>query len=143
MRINERGLALIERFEGVRLRAYKCPAGVWTIGYGHTGPDVCEGLEISLPRAGELLATDCRRFEEAVSRLVTATMNQSQFDALVSLTYNIGEGALRRSTLLRLVNADPSDPAIRREFLRWDKAAGATLPGLTRRREAEAELYFA
>ena len=143
MTISERGLALIEHFEGGRLRAYKCPAGVWTIGYGHTGHDVREGLEISQAQAGELLAADCRRFEQAVSRLVAVPLSQNRFDALVSLAFNIGEGNLQRSTLLKMVNDDPGDPAIRQEFLRWDKAGGAIMPGLRRRREAEAGLYFA
>ena len=142
MKTSERGLALIKQFEGLRLRAYKCPVGVWTIGYGHTGPDVREGLEISPARAGELLAADCQRFESAVNRYVTSEINQNQFDALVSFAYNVGEGGLWRSSLLRLVNGNPSDPTIRAAFGMWNKGGGKVLPGLERRRKEEADLYF-
>ena len=83
-----------------------------------------------------------REFVPAVSRMVTSKLNDNQFGALVSFAYNIGTGALGRSTLLRMVNANPNDPAIRAEFLKWNRAGGRVLNGLTRRREAEANLYF-
>lgn len=142
MTTSNRGKELIKKFEGLKLKVYKCPAGIWTVGYGHTGSDVYPGLTINAETAGKLLDEDLRKFERAVDRLVKVSLRQSQFDALVSFTYNLGEGNLEKSTLLRKVNTNPGDPAIANEFLRWDKAGGKVLAGLTERRKAEAELYF-
>ena len=142
MKISEKGVTLIKQFEGLALRAYLCPAGVLTIGYGHTGKDVFAGQTITEADASELLRKDVARFEAAVNRYVASEINQNQFDALVSFTYNVGEGALQKSSLLRLVNNNPSDPAIQQAFLMWTKAGGKILPGLERRRKAEADLYF-
>jgi lysozyme len=142
MRISERGLALIRRFEGLRLGAYRCQAGVWTVGYGHTGAEVVAGLAVTRERAEELLREDCARFERAVEQLVTCHLTQSRFDALVSFAFNVGERGFGRSGLLRRINADPADAAVRREFLKWNKAGGVVSPSLSRRRTAEAELYF-
>ena len=104
MKINETGLALIKSFEGLRLKAYKCPAGVWTVGYGHTGGDVKAGMIITEEEAEELLRQDLERFEEGVENLVEVELNENQFCALVSLAYNIGLGNFKRSTLLKLIN---------------------------------------
>ena len=139
MRTNAAGLKIIKDAEGLRLNAYKCPAGIWTIGYGHTGPDVHPGLTITSERATELLAADLARFELAVSSLCPVTTD-NQFAALVSFAYNLGAGALKGSTLCRLHNEGRYVEAAA-QFQRWNKAAGQVLPGLTKRRAAEAALY--
>jgi lysozyme len=139
MHVSERGLDLIKRFEGLELRAYRCPAGVWTIGYGHTGPEVREGTAIAAERAEELLRADLLRFEEGVARSAGAC-TQGQFDALVSFAFNLGLGALRSSTLLKKHRCGEHRLAAA-EFGRWIHAGGRKLPGLVKRRAAEAELY--
>lgn len=139
MRTSEKGLALIRQAEGLRLRAYKCPAGVWTIGYGTTA-GVKEGLVITKERAEELLREDVKRFEDQVMRLVKVRLTQGQFDALVSFIYNLGAGNLSNSTLLRLLNAGDYKGAAA-QFDRWTKAGGKVLPGLVRRRAAERALF--
>ena len=133
------GRTLITRYEGEKLTAYLCPAKVWTIGVGHTGPDVRQGMTITRDQSQALLARDLARFEAAVNRLAPRT-TQMQFDALVSFAFNLGAAALARSTLLRLHNAGEMDAAAR-EFGKWNKAGGKVLPGLTARRGAEARLY--
>lgn len=146
-RINGAGVAIIKHFEGLALKAYKCPAGVWTIGYGHTGPDVVPGLVITEARADALLAADLARFEAGVARLAPVTTD-NQFSALVSFAFNVGldedddtitEG-LGDSTLLRKHNAGDYEGAAR-EFAKWNKANGVVLSGLDRRRAMEADLY--
>ena len=139
MHTSEKGLALIRQFEGLRLLAYKCAAGVWTIGYGSTA-GVKPGQSITKERAEELLREDVSRFEAAVSRLVTVPLSQGQFDALVAFAFNCGEGALERSTLLRLLNAGQYAEAAL-QFGRWVKGGGKELPGLVRRRAAERALF--
>lgn len=141
MKASERGLDLIKSFEGLRLKAYKCPAGVWTIGYGHT-KGVAEGMMITITQADKFLREDIEDSERAVCRLVKSKITQSQFDALVSFVFNTGEGNFSRSTLLRKVNINPNNPDISREFKRWVYANGVILTGLKRRRDAEASLYF-
>lgn len=145
--VNQDTINLLHSFEGLKLNAYLCPARVWTIGYGNTryenGQPVRQGDVITRQRANELFANIVNReFVPGVARLVKAPLNDNQFGALVSFAYNIGTGALGRSTLLQMVNANPNDPAIRNEFLKWNRAGGRVLNGLTRRREAEANLYF-
>lgn len=140
MKISENGKDLIRHFEGLKLTAYKCPAGVWTIGYGSTGPHVHAGLSITEEYADELLSDDLARFEKGVDDAVTVGMAQHQFDALVAFSFNVGLGNLRSSTLLKKVNAGLVQEAPA-QFLRWDKAAGKVLAGLTRRRQAEAALF--
>lgn len=135
-------IKLIKQFEGLRLKAYCCPAGKWTIGYGHTGPDVAPGLEISTERAEEILRDDLRHVEKRVQQLVTVPMTQGQFDALVSFAYNVGLGALERSTLLKKLNAEDYVGASA-EFARWTKAGVVELPGLVRRRKEEREMFDA
>jgi lysozyme len=140
------GISIIKRFEGCKLRAYLCPGSVWTIGWGSTfyedGSRVREGDRITQDRADLLLMATYRLFEAEVRRAVTARLTPNQLGALVSFTFNVGGGNLRRSTLLRLVNQSPNNPGIRAQFMRWNKAGGVVLRGLTRRREAEANLYF-
>jgi lysozyme len=138
-RCNAEGIALIERFEGCSLKAYRCPAGVLTIGFGHTGPDVTAALEITAARADELLRDDLTRFEHAVQQLASVA-SDNQFAALVSFAFNLGQENLRASTLLRKHNAGDFAGAAG-EFARWNKAGGRVLAGLTARRAAEAALY--
>ena len=135
------GIDLIKQFEGQRLTAYQDIVGVWTIGYGHTGPDVKPGLNITQQQAEQLLINDLARFARDVNDLVTVQINQNQFDALVSFAYNLGVGALQKSTLLRLLNAGSYQPAAD-EFPRWNRAGGNVVAGLTRRRAAERQLFL-
>lgn len=141
MKTSRNGLELIKRHEGCRLTVYKCPAGVWTIGYGHTGADVVPGMTITLQRAEELLAEDVRWAEDAVNR-ENLRLNQNRFDALVSFVYNVGARNFRSSTLLKMLRVNPDSLNIRTEFSKWCKAKGSTLPGLALRRKQEADLYF-
>lgn len=141
------GIALIKQFEGFVGKPYLCPAGVPTIGFGATY--YLDGKKVTLQDAPiteaaghDLLINMLGRFEKAVDASCRDDLTQNQFDALVSFTYNLGEGNLKSSTLLKKVNADPNDPTIRDEFMKWVKAGGKVLPGLVKRREAEANLYF-
>jgi lysozyme len=137
--IGGKGLALIKTFEGCKLKAYKCPAGVWTIGYGSTGAHVQPGMVMTQAEADTLLRKDLARFEDAVRRFAPRA-TQGQFDAMVSLAFNIGIAALQRSTVLRRHNAGDHEGAAA-AFMMWNKAGGKVLNGLTRRRAAEANLY--
>ncbi len=142
--INDEGLAKIRQFEGLRTKAYKCPAGVWTIGYGHTSaagaPAVTSGMVISTLAAEEILKKDLEKFEAAVTRMVKASLTDNQFAALVSFVYNVGEGAFAKSTLLKKLNAGQY-AAVPSELAKWVKAGKKTLPGLVNRRAAEAGLW--
>ncbi len=138
-RIGPQGLALIKRFEGLRLTAYKCPADVPTIGYGSTGPHVRMGMTITEAEAEALLLEDLDRFERGVAKM-TPTATPGQFSALVSFAFNLGLGALQGSTLMRKHLAGDFAGAAA-EFPRWNKAGGRVLAGLTTRRAAEAALY--
>ena len=140
MKTSPKGIALIKEFEGLRLKAYKCPGGVWTIGYGHTA-GVKHGMVISERQAEEYLKADLIAFEKYLNDLGLA-INQNQFDALISFIYNVGTVNFSRSTLLRKVRANPQDNSIMDEFLRWVYSKGRVLPGLQRRRLAEMKLYF-
>jgi lysozyme len=140
-RIGPRGLAIIKQYEGLRLTAYLCPAKVWTIGYGSTGPAVKPGMTITAERGEALLKEDLERFEKAVS-IAAPTATQNQFDAMVSLAFNVGEANFNSSTLLRRHRAGQHALA-RSEFARWNKSRGKVLAGLTRRRASEAALYAA
>ncbi|WP_434634000.1 lysozyme [Chromobacterium sp. CV08] len=142
MQTSQNGINLIQQFEGLRLAAYQDVVGVWTIGYGHTGADVHAGLTIDRQQADQLLRDDLARFEQGVSGLVAVAVNQNQFDALVSFSYNLGLGNLRNSTLLRLLNAGDYRGAAG-QFPLWDKAGGQALPGLLKRRQAEQALFLA
>ena len=140
MKTSPKGIALIKEFEGLRLKAYLCPGGVWTIGYGHTA-GVKPGMVITEAQAGEYLKADLIAFERYLNGLGLA-LNQNHFDALVSFIYNVGTGNFSSSTLLRKVRANPQDNSIMDEFLRWVYSKGRVLPGLQRRRLDEMKLYF-
>jgi lysozyme len=139
MEISQEGLALIKKFEGCELKAYKCSAGVPTIGYGSTS-GVSMDMEISQERADALLLEDVAMFEEEVNKCVEVPLEQNQFDALVAWTFNLGGSNLRSSTLLRVLNEGQHDK-VPSEMKRWNKAGGETLQGLIRRREAEGLLW--
>lgn len=140
MNISETGIQLIKKFEGCSLNAYKCPAGIWTIGYGHT-LGVKEGQTITKEQAEIFLKQDIRSFELTVNNLVNVPLNQGQFDALVSFCYNLGSGNLKNSTLLKLLNKKNYIGAAE-QFDRWVYASGKKLPGLVKRRTAEKELFL-
>lgn len=135
---------LLEKFEGCKLKAYKCPAGVWTIGYGHTSaagdPAVFDGLTITQEQAEKILARDLAKFERAVESAVTVPLEQNQFDVLVDFAYNAGIGAFQKSTLLKKVNAKDFD-AVPAELMKWTKAGGRELTGLISRRQAECAVW--
>jgi lysozyme len=139
VKISLEGLSLIKKFEGCRLEAYKCSANVLTIGYGHTG-GVKETDTITQPEADELLEKDVAKFEKYVSSNVKVELNQSQFDALVAWTFNLGVGNLRESTMLKKLNNEDY-ASVPSEMKRWNKAGGKTLDGLIRRRKAESLLF--
>lgn len=145
MKTSQTGINLIKQFEGLNLRAYLCPAKVWTIGYGSTriGNRMVNSNDVITAASAELLlVNDLITFETGLLRLLTVKLTQNQFDALVSFVYNVGLGSFRNSTLRRLINSNPNDINIRAQFLRWNRAGGKVLNGLVRRREAEAALYF-
>ncbi|MFZ0633712.1 MAG: lysozyme [Acidobacteriaceae bacterium] len=135
-----RGLALTEQFEGCRLSAYQDQGGIWTIGYGHTGPEVCTGMTITLEQAQSLLAKDVSNAAAFVNRAVQVELTQQEFDALVDFVFNLGAGTFERSTLLRLLNAGETAAAAA-QFALWDRAGGAVVAGLLRRRQAETALF--
>ena len=143
MNISQEGLSLIKKFEGCKLKSYKCAAGVWTIGFGSTS-GVEEGMEISQERADMLLLEDVKVFEEAVNNLVEVDLEQNQFDALVAWTFNLGSTNLKNSTLLKVLN-DKNYEGVPEQIKRWNKATvdgeRQVLEGLIRRREAESLLF--
>ncbi len=148
MQTSDKGIALIKQFEGCKLTAYPDPGtggAPWTIGYGWTQPvdgkPVRPGMTIDQATADRLLKTGLVSYENDVLRLVKVKLSQSQFDALVSFTYNLGSRSLSTSTLLSKLNAGDYAGAAD-EFLRWNKAGGKVLNGLTRRREAERALFL-
>lgn len=144
MQINDEGLALIKQAEGLRLTAYKDPVGVLTIGYGHTSaagaPEVKPGMKISQELAETILKTDLQKYEKAVDDAITVELTENEFSACVSLCYNIGPGNFAKSSVVRFINqgrmADAADA-----FLLWNRAGGKILPGLVKRRAAEAALF--
>lgn len=143
-KIGKEGKKLIQSFEGFVATAYVCPAGVVTIGYGTTrinGRPVKLGLKITTDEAEQFLEEDLKMFEDIVNSSVSVEITQNQFDALVSLVYNIGGGNFKKSTLLKVLNGGGFQEAAD-QFLRWNKAKGKVLPGLTRRRKAERELFL-
>ena len=140
MRTSRKGIEFIKAHEGLRLDAYLCPAGVATIGYGHTY-NVKMGDRITEEQAERLLIGDLIVAETEVNRY-GFDLTQNQFDALVSFVYNIGAGNFRSSTLLKRLKANPNDPDISNQFKRWVYGGGRVLPGLVLRRNEEAKLYF-
>ena len=147
MKLDSKGYSLIKEFEGFSDRPYKCSAGIPTIGYGNTFyPD---GKRVSMldkqitrEYADEIFRNVADNFAFKVSKLIKSKVTQNQFNALVSFAYNVGIGNLEKSTLLKLVNINPNDAMIAKQFLRWNKAKGKELKGLTNRRIKESALYY-
>jgi lysozyme len=140
MQTNQAGLDLIKSFEGCKLDSYQDVVGIWTIGYGSTGPDIQGPMSWTQEQADERLAHDLQKFETGVSSHVTSQLTSNQFSALVCFSYNVGLGNLESSTLLKDVNAGNFADAAA-QFLRWNKAGGNVVAGLTRRRQAESDLF--
>jgi len=139
--INDAGVDLIKRWEGLRLEAYLCPAGVPTVGYGHTGEDVWMGMTITEPEAETLLRKDLWSSEDTVSNAVQATLTDNEYAALVSFVFNCGAGAFKSSTLLRRINSGENvGTVIQEEFPRWVYGGGQKLQGLVNRRNDEIKL---
>jgi lysozyme len=139
VRTSGQGVALIKKFEGCELEAYQCSANVWTIGYGHTR-GVKEGDQISADKAEYILLEDLIEFEKYVDQLVTVSLNQDQFDALVAWTFNLGPTNLKESTMLLRLNDGKYDE-VPAEMARWNRSGGEVLEGLKRRRKAEGLLF--
>jgi len=133
--------AIIRDFEGERLAAYKCPAGVWTISYGLTGPDIKGGLVITKEQSKEMFMNRIQYFIDNIEPLLKEQLTNNQFLAILSFVWNIGIGAFTKSTLLKLINARKFNEASE-QFIRWNKAGGKVLFGLTRRRIAEKHLFL-
>ena len=147
MKLNNAGYRLIAKHEGFRSKPYLCPAKIPTIGFGNTYYPNGERVtlldkEISEEEAFEMFKEIADRFAKKVSKLVTSPINQNQFNALVSFTYNVGVANFIKSTLLKKVNADHNDKSIEQEFLKWTRAGGKVLNGLLKRRQDEARIYF-
>jgi len=157
MKTNPAGIKILHEFETCRLRAYKCPAGVWTIGWGNTfyedGRPVKEGDVITQERADSLFKIILAQFEDMARKAITSNVNENQFSAFVSALYNIGHGSPKKSglirlkngqpsTLLKMININPSTPGIRDQFMAWVSPGSSFQKGLERRRKKEADLYF-
>lgn len=140
MTTSKLGLQLIKDFEGLRLDAYKCPAGVWTIGYGHT-KGVKQGMVIDQSKADDYLVEDIAPIERELNGL-GVNFRQEQFDALVSWIFNLGTGNFYNSTMKRYILADCTDEQITDQMIKWVNAAGKPLVGLKRRRIAEANMFL-
>lgn len=144
MKTGKDGKNLIKMYEGFSAFAYLCPAGVMTIGFGTTrvnGKPIFENQKVTLDEANILLDQDLKKYEDAVNTLVKVQLTQNQFDALISFVYNLGADNFKKSTLLKKINANEFSEAAE-EFIKWNKAKGKVLPGLTRRREAERLLFL-
>ncbi len=146
-KISQKGLDLIKQFEGLKLKPYLCPASIPTIGYGNTYYTDGKKVKLTDPsitqaKADELLRFLIQSYEKDVDSFCRDDISQHQFDALTSFAYNCGPRNLKSSTLLKKVNLNPNDPTIRAEFIKWNKGAGKVLAGLTKRRQAESDLYF-
>ena len=139
MKVSQECIDLVKFFEGFESKAYLCPANVWTIGYGRT-KNLKEGDTVNKMQAERDLLEELEEFGEQVLNTVQVPLLQNQFDALTSWTYNLGVGNLQSSTLLKKLNSGDKN-SVPSEMLRWNKAAGKVLAGLTRRREAEAKLW--
>lgn len=145
MKTSKNGIQLIKQFEGCRLKAYKCPAGIWTIGIGHTGivngKPITADMTITELMAETLLAIDLQKFENAINTKVKKPLTQNEFDSLTSLVFNIGIGAFEQSTMLKLLNQGNFELAAK-QFDRWIYAGGKPLKGLIKRRAAEKALFL-
>ena len=139
MKTSQYGIDLIKHFEGCELEAYQCAAGVWTIGYGHT-KGVQPGDEWSEDHANHMLEVELEEYENYVNTAVNVPLSQNQFDALVSWVYNLGNGNLTSSTMLKVLNSGDYD-GVPAQIKRWNKAGGKVLEGLNRRRQAEADMF--
>ena len=139
MKTGTKGIELIKHFDGCELEAYHCAAGVPTIGYGHI-KGVQMGDTITQEQAEEMLVEELNEYEGYINNMVTVELNQNQYDAMVSWVYNLGGGNLKASTLLRVLNQGEFD-GVPAQIMRWNKAGGKVLEGLTRRRQAEADLF--
>lgn len=146
MIVNQKTIDLVRQFEGMKLKAYLCPANVWTIGAGNTfyenGVKVKRGDIISLTEAEKLLHHTLESFASQIIVNIRHPLTENQFGALVSFSYNVGVNAFKGSTLLKKINLNPHDDSIGLEFMRWTRAKGVVLPGLVTRRKAEKDLYF-
>ena len=146
MKLDTNGVSFLTELEGLKLNAYKCSAGVWTIGIGNTfyenGSKVKEGDVISKEQAYHLFYMVATKFEKVINENLKVKINQNQFNSLFCFVYNIGKTGFKNSTLLRLVNINPNDGNIAKQFLRWNKIAGKESKGLTNRRIKESSLYF-
>ena len=146
MKLDTKGVNFLTELEGLKLNAYKCSAGVWTIGIGNTfyenGSKVKEGDVISKEQAYHLFYIVATKFEKVINENLKVKINQNQFNSLFCFVYNIGQTGFKNSTLLRLVNINPNDGNIAKQFLRWNKIAGKESRGLTNRRIKESSLYF-
>jgi len=147
MILDNKGYLFITKHEGLSLKPYLCPAKIPTIGYGNTY--YSDGKRVTLldkditkQEAFEMFKEIANRFAKRVDTLVTSNINQNQFNALVSFAYNVGTGNFSSSTLLKKINKNPNDLTLKAEFLRWNKAGGKVINGLTNRRNEEADLYF-
>lgn len=140
MKASQKAIDLIKEFEGFRSKSYLCPAGKWTIGYGHT-KGVKPNDVVDEKTAEKYLIEDIEWAEDTINKYVL-NLNQNQFDALVSFVYNVGSGSFSRSTLLKKIKSNPNDLSIRNEFMLWIYADGKPLNGLKKRRKMEADLYF-
>lgn len=140
------GYKLIQQFEGLKLKAYKDSVGIWTIGYGNItyldGSKVKKGDKITREQADLIFKATANKFALDVANLIDVCLTQNQFNALVSLAYNIGISAFKGSTLLKKVNVNPNDKSIVNEFLKWKYASGKVIQGLLNRRIKESEVYF-
>lgn len=147
LKVSQIGISIIKKFEGCSLKPYLCPANIPTIGYGSTyyadgKPVSVLDKPISQQQAEELLINTLQSYVEAVNYLIKQPLNQFQFDSLVSFCYNVGIGNFKTSTLRKLVNLNPNDKQIEKEFLKWNRGGGKVLQGLTARRQYEADTYF-
>lgn len=142
MKISDKGIEfLIKEEGGIKLKTYKCQAGILTIGIGHTGKDVVPGMEISRVEAIELLKSDLKRFEDVVNKSIKYPIEQNQFDALVSLAFNIGTNAFANSTVVKRINAGADMKDVEEAWKMWRKGGGKVLPILVARRGREIKLY--
>jgi lysozyme len=147
MILDNKGFLFITKHEGLRLKPYLCPAKIPTIGYGNTY--YSDGKRVTLldkditkQQAFDMFKEIANRFAKRVDELVITELTQNQFNALVSFAYNVGTGNFASSTLLKKINKNPNDLTLKAEFLRWNKAGGKVINGLTNRRNEEADLYF-
>lgn len=141
MQTSQRGLELIKNAESFRAYPYLCPANVWTQGYGHTRDVKPTSLPVTVAQAEVWLAADVKQYEQSVKTLIKVPLTQGQFDALVSFTFNLGGGALQRSTLRSKLNRGDYEGAAN-ELLKWVRGGGRILSGLVKRRAAERELFL-